>query len=310
MGGKVYISTEGSQRSHDVPLIYDPDENQWFLLPKLPYVQFSLVSVADKGQLLAIGGSSVGRGVLVPKMSNTVFLWDEVNKKWLTPYPNIPTARSCSSSISHKSMVIVAGGITNIFTRSTTRAVEVLHINDSHLPDSQWSIVKHLPYNVQNSVPLIVGDELYIANGFCSNWFRDDDSTHRIVSVSIPELLQSKDKDTSSSLVWNKLTDMPYSSWSINHYQGSLIIFTGDHKVKQPGQTKSTWELISQIHLYNPDTKSWDLVGDVPYNFLMSKSVHISENELLFIGGMTGTHRIDKSDDMLTTCLTLQLVPK
>ena len=206
--------------------MYDPKENQWFLLPKLPNVQFSLVSVPDK----------------------------------------------------------------------------------SHVPYSQWSVVKQLPYNIQNSIPLIIGDELYIANGFCSSWFHDDDSTRRIVSVSMPELLQSN--DTSSSLVWNKLPDMPYSSWSINHYQGCLIIVTGDHKVKQPGQRKSTWELISQIHLYNPDTQSWELVGDVPYNYLMGKSVHIRENELLFIGGITGTLTINKANDMLTTCLTLTLTPE
>ena len=28
----------------------------------------------------------------VIKVSNKVFLWNEENKKWTTPYPNMPTA--------------------------------------------------------------------------------------------------------------------------------------------------------------------------------------------------------------------------
>ena len=89
------------------------------------------------------------------------------------------------------------------------------------------------------------------------------------------------------------------------HYQGRLIIFTGDHKVEKPGQTESSWEAIPLIHVYNPDTKSWDHVGDVPCNYLMGKSIHLSENKLFFTGGLTGTHMIDKADDMLTTCAML-----
>ena len=103
---------------------------------------------------------------------------------------------------------------------------------------------------------------------------------------------------------------MPYSSDSINYYQGRLIIFTGDHKVEQPGQSKPTWVLISQICLYNPGTKSWDYVGEVPYNYLMGRSAHIADNKILFISGLTGTHTPGKSDDMLTSCSVLTLMPK
>ena len=74
-------------------------------------------------------------------MSNKVFLWDEKYKKWLSPYPNMPTERLYSSSISHGLTVIVAGGITRYDPVTLTRAVEVLHINDNNLHDSYWSVV-------------------------------------------------------------------------------------------------------------------------------------------------------------------------
>ena len=83
--------------------------------------------------------------------------------------------------------------------------------------------------------------------------------------------------------------DIPYSPLSINHYQDLLIVFSGDHKVEKPGQRKVNWELISLINLYNPNTKSWDHVGAVPYEYLATRyrSVHIRGNKLLFIGGLT-----------------------
>ena len=61
------------------------------------------------------------------------FLWDEKYNKWLTPYPNMPTARKNCSSISHGLTVIVGGGVTCDDPFTMTRSVDVLHINDNNL---------------------------------------------------------------------------------------------------------------------------------------------------------------------------------
>ena len=299
LDGKVYISTEGGKRSHNVPLAYDPDKDQWFSLPKLPTVDFSLVSISSLKQLLAIGGLVTGRAFM-QQTSNAVFLWDDKNEKWLTPYPNMPTARSSSSAISYRSMIIVAGGMGHGGI-SIKRTVEILQINENHFPDSQWSVVTQLPYSVYSAVPVIIDNNLYIANGFSAN----GKSTCNIITVPVKELLQSSGNSTNKCQVWKTLPEMPYSSWSINHYQGCLVIFTGDQKVKQ--RIKSTWQLISQIHFYNPDTHSWDYLKDIPYNYLVGRSIRVRENKLLFIGGITGTHTIENADDTLTTCLMLML---
>ena len=52
--------------------------------------RFSLVTVPDMKQLLAIEGIVNNNGV--NEVTNKVFLWDEENSKWTTPYPNMPTA--------------------------------------------------------------------------------------------------------------------------------------------------------------------------------------------------------------------------
>ena len=118
--------------------------------------------------------------------------------------------------------------------------MEVLHINDNNLHDSYWSVVEQLPLVVYDAIPLIiVNDKLYIAQGYDTSGF----STCNIVTTSLPELLQSGNNNVSSSQVWSKLPDMPYSSDSINHYQGHLITFTGGCKVERPDEDKPVWEL-------------------------------------------------------------------
>ena len=103
---------------------------------------------------------------------------------------------------------------------------------------------------------------------------------------------------------------MPYCPWSFTHYQGHLIIFNGDCKVEQIGKRKSAWELVQQSYLYNPNTKSWDYVGDDSHNYELGKAVHLGENKIFFVGGLTGTFKVGKDDDMVTTCSILTITPK
>ena len=214
LDGKVYVTTIDSKFAHFKPLMYDSNKDQWSILPALPYASFSLVTVPDRKQLLAIGGVVDNNGVI--EVSNKVFLWDEENRKWTTPYPNMPTARCHCSSISHGSTVIVAGGETCFNPWTMTRSVDVLHIKErSRFTKSHWSVVEQLPLVVYNAIPLILNDNLYIAAGSDN---KTGASTCNIMTASLPELLQSSNKNTSSGQVWNKLADMPYPSFSINHY--------------------------------------------------------------------------------------------
>ena len=203
--------------------------------------------------------------------------------------------------------MIVAGGITCWDPVTITRAVEVLHINDNNLHDSYWSVVEQLPLVVFEAIPLIVNDKLYIAAGVDTS---TGHTTCNVVTASLPELLQSSNNNTSSSQVWSKLPDTPYSSHSINHYQGHLITFTGAHKVERPDEDNPVWELVPLIHIYNPDTKTWDCVGDIPHGYYLGKSVHIRENKILFIGGLTGTYATGQDDDIMTTCSILIVTPQ
>ena len=299
LDGKVYVSGCNSRSGCTNPIVYDSNKDQWYPLPELPCGYFSLVTVTEKKQLLAIGGVINNNGVV-----DKVFLWDEKYNKWFTPYPNMPTARKNCSSISHGLSVIVAGGVTCRDPFTMTRSVEILHINDNNLHDSYWSVVEQLPHVVWNAIPLIVDDKLYIAVGYNTE---TGSSTCNVVTTSLPELLLSSNNNTSSSQVWSKLPDIPYSSHSINHYQDHLITFTEGQKVERPDEDKPVFELVPLIHIYNPDTKTWDCVGDIPIGYLLGTSVHIRENKILFIGGLTGRHNLSNDDDIMTSCSILTL---
>ena len=305
LDGKVYVTVVSSKSSYVNPLMYDSSKDQWSSLPALRYGYFSLVTVPDRKQLLAIGGVVNNNGVI--EVTNKVFLWDEENMKWTTPYPNMPTARYYCSSISHGSTVIVAGGATCWNPWTMTRAVEVLHIKEHSLfTKSHWSVVEQLPHVVYEAFPLIVNDKLYIAVGYNE---RSGPSTCNVVTASLQELLQSSNKNTGSSQVWNKLLDMPYSS-SINHYQGRLITFGGGYLIKQSNNSNLEMQSVSLIHIYNPDTRTWYCVGEIPHGYSLGRSVHIRENKFLFIGGATGTHNLGKDDNIVTTCSILTLSPR
>ena len=92
-------------------------------------------------------------------------------------------------------------------------------------------------------------------------------STCDVVTASLPELLQSSNKNTSSSQVWYKLPDMPYSSFSINHYQGRLITFSGGYWVEQPDTGKAVHMSAPLIHIYNQRTHMGLCWGNPPWIF-------------------------------------------
>ena len=157
-----------------------------------------------------------------------------------------------------------------------------------------------LPYSVYSAVPLIVSNTLYIAAGYD----RDNQCTCGVVAASLDQLLQSS-ASKSEGQIWKKLPDMPYPSFAINHYQGHLIIFTGDQLVEKPEEDKPIFKLIPLIHIYNPDTSSWNYVGNVSHGYYIGRSVHVKDDKILFIGGLTGMHDPCNNEDLIASCTLL-----
>ena len=299
LDGKIYVSVMDGDCSYTDPFVYDTTNDVWTLLPPLPCAKFSLVAVHNMGHLLAVGGLSRCNDVLT--MSDKVYLWDG-KTSWVTPYPSMPAGRCMSSVACHHFAVIIAGGISCFNPYTMTRAVEVLHIDSENTANSFWSVVERLPHVVCDAVPLIVDENIYVAIGTDNE---QGSSTLSIITASLPKLLQSSNA-SGDGQVWEKLPDMPCGSFSINHYHGQLITFTGDRLVEKSDEDKAIYELVPLIHMYNPDTKSWDYVGCVSQGYYLGRSVHIKENKILFIGGMSGKHDL-YDDDLVPTCIILTI---
>ena len=63
-------------------------------------------------------------------------------------------------------------------------------------------------------------------------------------------------------------------------------------------------------HLYNPNTKSWNYVGDDFHDYELGRSIHVGENKIFFIGGLTGTFEVGVDADMVQSCTLLTLTLK
>ena len=316
LNGKVYMAVRYDDGPSNTVCVYDFKQDTWSNLLPLQYYYFSLVAVHKIKRIMAIGG------VKDDEVSSKVFTWNE--KSWSPEYLDMPTARSRSSSISYESSVIVAGGITKInpYTNDllVTKAVEVLNINEN-----KWYEVESLPLVAYNTIPIIIGDSVCFGVGY-DDYIKPnnrDDSTRNIVTASVSDLIKINDKNSAGLVpnsnsrnmadksIWKKLPDMPYSSWSINHYKNKLIVFTGDSLV----QPKESGEVLCQnvplIYIYNPQTFSWDCVDDlsgtIKSDFYLGISIHINENTILFMGGITGRH--EDFNDIVTPCYTLTFKP-
>jgi len=300
LDGNVYVTPMRSEGGPPYPFKYDSSKNRWSSLPPLPCIQFTLVGIPTLKQLLAIGGLSADSGLIASKR---IFAWD--GEKWITSYPNMPTARFQSSAIYYQSKVIVAGGVIKHETpRIMTRSVEVLHIDKNHLSNLHWSVVEQLPYISNQPGPLLIDDKLYVTVGFD----KLDHSQTDISVALIPSLLQNN-TNAAGGQIWEKLPDLPYPSPSLNEYHKRLITFGGVHLVEQPNSKPPKWQLVPLIHIYNSDTKSWDCVGEIPHGYYLGRSVHIAENKILFVGGTIGKYITDSNDDLVTTCSLLTIAP-
>ena len=303
--GKVFVSALVDDPCQFSSFMYDINKKQWSSLTLLSKQYYVLVAVHSKKHLLAVGGSVVGVG----SMSNEVLLWEEQNQQWLMQYPGMPTARCSVTAICYCSAIIVAGGITRFSPWNVTRVVEVLHINDSSLCDSYWSTVEQLPHGIYAAIPLLCDHTLYISSFIDCEYLHYN--TFTLLAVSVPKLLNSNSNNNSSNnTLWNKLPDPPYFSYSMICFQSHLITFTGFYLVE--GQHKYVHMPISEklapmIHIFNPDTMSWDCVGHVSCEYALGRSVYIGKDSILFMGGLTGVLNHCNSYSWIHSNLQLEL---
>ena len=308
MDGDVYISGR-SQSTHFINVLhYSQANDSWSILNHLPCTHTSLAVVRSKSQLIAVGGiyPDVGDDInfeedAPSKLSAKVLTWDAQIECWVNAYPDMPTARCSAIAVGHGSTIIVAGGVTGWEpTVTSTSVVEVMTVNEIPL-QSEWITVQSLPYPSSFALPVIMGDQLYIASGYSG-----DKTTCGVLTAVVSKLVTSKNNDT--LFVWEKISDLPHDSLSIGDCDGRFVVFGGKRKSGTSEDGQLQYKVMSPIHLYNVETDAWDYVGHIPneYCYWLGCAVQLEQNKVLFVGGATDPNE-GSHDAYLSTCALLTI---
>ena len=266
LNGKVYISSDG------VVLEYSPETNTWKDLPSpIQYHRAVLLN----GQLTLVGGIMRSPEVY----SRVIRVWDNEVKQWTetTSYPPLPVGRDGLGCASYEHYLIVAGGsVTEQFLNS--KSVDIL---DTQV--GQWYKAPPMPHGGHHLQSIIIGQSLYINPVFsgvasaCKSVFR----------VSLPTLvshaIEGKSHDSS---IWEKLPDVPHYATTLFSV-GNMLLAAGG---RSSGNVKSVLSRgnikpSADVRLYNPHTKEWVKVAELPEAVCECICTMLPSGRLLVAGG-------------------------
>ena len=212
---------------------YNSENNDWSRLPECPQSDFGLAVVNNL--LTAVGGMSGGQ------YKNCSFSDGE----WVTVFPPMPTNRRWPAVVSAQNYLIAAGGWGVGGVLST---VEVMDMNTL-----QWYTAANLPKCVSYMSATVCGGCLYLLGG-CM-WGKS------VFICALDSLIGSchppsrTPPHTSESSVWQCVTDVPVSGSTCTALNGRVLAVGGGH---------SHGKLTAAVYMYNPDSDSWLVLGNMP----------------------------------------------
>ncbi len=263
LNGKVYVGG-GYAGSEDLYIIhvYTPESDGWSRLPECP-VRLFAIAVLNQ-QLVLVGGIS-------RSPQSTVLVWDSASQHWTTPYPTMATARWVPAAIAYQQFLVVAGGING----SSLTTVEILNSSTK-----QWSTASPLPIRCYGLTPALVGDTLYLLGGNSGL----SSPNKQMFSISLPALI-SHATSRAPPPAW-EVTNTDLTSSTAVSLHNSLLAVGGEDDQDRHS---------SAIRLYNPQTRQWAKVGDVPAALSSCSCTVLSSGELLVLGGWgEGDRRLTK----------------
>ncbi len=256
LNGKVYVGGGYVVSVEDkfIIQVYTPESDGWSRLPKCP-VQLFAIAVLNQ-QLVLVGG-------LAPDSTqSTIQVWDSTSQRWTTPYPNMPTARFLPAAIGYQQFLVVAGGAVAI----SLKTVEILNSSTK-----QWSTASPLPIGCYGLTPALVGDTLYLLGGQS-----DSSSNKQMFSISLPAVISHATFTSRAPPPAWEVTDADLTYSTAVSLHNSLLAVGGKDDQDR---------LSSAIRLYNPQTRQWTKVGDVPAALSSCSCTVLSSGELLILGG-------------------------
>ena len=288
---KIYISEYDSFGI----LEYNPNTDKWVALPTSDStIVHGVVSL--NGKLTLVGrlkkGSTTQRYIIV------VQVWDSDSKQWTEPYPpmtneKVRSRMECASYLHYLIIAVVSESdllvtVDILDTRSGQWFKAPSPINNTS-SDGYWS----------HTYSAIIGESLYIS--FLSRNFRNFSiakNTKYLFRVSLPTLisytLQGKHHDTS---IWERIPNVAHTRTTLFSIGNMLLTAGGDRR----GGIASTLSVFfpyifhegsADIHLFNPHTKEWLKIGELPEPRISCACTVLPSGKLLVAGGYDDNGRL------------------
>ena len=249
IGSQVYIGG-GNVRA---VMVYDICDDE---LPPHDHKYYGMT--AHNSQLVVEGGQLHS----TCKKTNELCVWDTGYGVWTHPYPPMTIPSSESSVISYDRFIIVMGGRGE--DGKFLARVQVLDTTNR-----QWYQTTPLPEPCVDLTSCIIGNIVYLLGG----WIRDDGiPNEHVFSVSLDKLISNLSPSTGATpSPWSTLEDLPVKLSTALALQGSLLAVGGLGS--------------SAILAYQPSSKSWVKVGDLPSEQCKCGCAILPNGELLVAGG-------------------------
>ena len=267
IGDNVYVGGGYSQsisvENDCIVMVYSLASGSWSTLPPHNAWWFGMAAVNNR--LVLVGGST---SFLFNEVTGILAMWNEGSRTWIRPFPKMPTPRNSPSVISFQKWLVVAGG--NI-GRSHSNKVEILDTLSG-----QWYEGSPTPSQCSEMSSAINGNMWYLSRGFS---FRGPNK--HVFCVCLDELISQAVSQSAGNTPppipspWQILTDTPLTLSTVLVLNGALLTVGGEGS--------------SAIYHYQPSSRSWVKVGDLPTERWRCACTVLPSGEIFVVSGTTKT---------------------
>ena len=256
IGDTVYVGGGSADNNRNMCTVMKLEQDQWTKLPEYTAKYFAMTSLANR--LVLVGGQDTRNN----KRTNQLSVFG--SGEWTHPYPPMNIARHSSTAVSFNNHIIVAGGYDD--KGRTSSSVEVLDV-----ASRRWHIAQSLPNPRSELKSTLIGNTLYLMGGFGS-------PTKTVHHVDLDELIAKALSNLDTPTIWQTLQEVPLI-WSAPLSIGRSLLAVGG--------ANNRMNRSSSIHLYQPHTRRWVKVGDLPTARDCCTCSVLPSGEVIVAGGET-----------------------
>ena len=258
IGDTVYVGGGRTDNDRDMCTVMKLEQDQWTKLPEYTAYWFAMTSLANR--LMLVGGNDPRNN----KPTNQLAVFE--SGEWPHPYPPMNIARHSSTAVSFSNHIIVAGGCDD---KVRISSVEVLDV-----ASRRWYIAQSLPNPQSELKSTLVGNTLYLMGG----WDHTRSATKTVHHVDLNELIAKALSNLDAPTPWQTLQEVPFVRSAPLSIGRSLLAVGG---------RDNRHNTSSSIFLYQPDTRRWVKVGDLPTAQYSCTCSVLPSGEVIVAGGQT-----------------------